>query len=96
VVKKRKQQRTCIGCQIKKPKKELIRLIVSQNKKLVFAKTGGRGLYFCLKEQGLINKDCFQLANKKRNFNYDFPKKENKKNQNQKTKKSKKSFSKTD
>lgn len=43
-------QRTCIGCQTKKPKKELVRIIVGENNNLMIditGKRGGRGAYLC-------------------------------------------------
>ena len=42
--------RTCIGCQCKKPKKELIRIIRTPEGKIEIDKTGkksGRGAYLC-------------------------------------------------
>lgn len=53
-------QRTCIGCNSKKEKKDLIR-IVKQEEKIVVDKTGklcGRGAYIC------GDKDCFEKMKK--------------------------------
>lgn len=43
-------QRSCIGCNIKKDKKELIRIVKQQDGKVLVDKTGkmcGRGAYIC-------------------------------------------------
>lgn len=43
-------QRTCMGCNAKKDKKELIRLVFNKNKEMFVDETGkaqGRGAYIC-------------------------------------------------
>ncbi len=43
-------QRTCMGCNLKKDKKELIRLAFNKNKEIFVDETGkaeGRGAYIC-------------------------------------------------
>ena len=43
-------QRTCMGCNLKKDKKELIRLVFNKNGEMFVDKTGkaeGRGAYIC-------------------------------------------------
>ena len=43
-------QRTCMGCNLKKDKKELIRLVFNKNKEMFVDETGkaeGRGAYIC-------------------------------------------------
>lgn len=43
-------QRTCMGCNLKKNKKELIRLVFNKNKEIFVDETGkaeGRGAYIC-------------------------------------------------
>lgn len=43
-------QRTCMGCNLKKDKKELIRLVFNKNKEIFVDETGkaeGRGAYIC-------------------------------------------------
>lgn len=43
-------QRTCMGCNLKKEKKELIRLVFNKNNELFVDETGkaqGRGAYIC-------------------------------------------------
>lgn len=47
---KKMPQRTCMGCNIKKDKKELIRIVKSKYGKIEIDKTGkleGRGAYIC-------------------------------------------------
>jgi hypothetical protein len=54
--------RTCIGCQCKKPKKEMIRIIRTPEGKIEIDKTGkksGRGAYLC------DNVECLDIALKK-------------------------------
>ena len=54
--------RTCIGCQCKKPKKELIRIIRTPEGKIEIDKTGkksGRGAYLC------GNVECLDTALRK-------------------------------
>ena len=50
-------QRSCIGCNVKKNKQELIRIVKSKTGEIVIDKTGkleGRGAYIC------GNKDCLE------------------------------------
>lgn len=47
---KRQPQRTCMGCNIKKDKKELIRIVKNKEGKINVDRTGkqeGRGAYLC-------------------------------------------------
>ena len=52
-------QRTCIGCNIKKDKKDLIRIVKNKNNEMSVDKIGkaeGRGAYIC------DNADCLEKA----------------------------------
>lgn len=54
--------RTCIGCQLRKPKKELLRIIRTPEGRIEIDFTGkksGRGAYLC------YNIECFEEAIKK-------------------------------
>jgi len=47
---KRQPQRTCMGCNIKRDKKELIRIVKNKHEEIFIDKTGkqeGRGAYIC-------------------------------------------------
>jgi len=58
--------RTCIGCQTKKPKREMIRIIRTPDGKIEIDRTGkksGRGAYLC------DNIECLEMALKKNNLN---------------------------
>ncbi|MDD5015611.1 MAG: YlxR family protein [Atribacterota bacterium] len=58
--------RTCIGCQSKKPKREMIRIIRTPDGKIEIDRTGkksGRGAYLC------DNIECLDMALKKNNLN---------------------------
>jgi uncharacterized protein len=58
--------RTCVGCQLKKPKKELIRIIRTPEGLIeidVTGKKSGRGAYLC------YNMECFKNAAKKGRLN---------------------------
>jgi len=58
--------RTCIGCQCKKPKREMIRIIRTPDGKIEIDRTGkksGRGAYLC------DNIECLNMALKKNNLN---------------------------
>ena len=49
-------QRTCMGCNSKKDKKDLIRIVKNKNNEISIDKTGkqdGRGAYLCNNEQCL-------------------------------------------
>ena len=54
--------RTCIGCQCKKPKKEMIRIIRTPEGNIEIDRTGkksGRGAYLC------SNVECLDIALRK-------------------------------
>ena len=54
---KKQPQRTCMGCNQKKDKKDLIRIVKNKNGQITIDKTGkleGRGAYIC------DNKDCLE------------------------------------
>jgi len=58
--------RTCIGCQCKKPKKEMIRIIRTPEGNIEIDRTGkksGRGAYLC------SNVECLDIALRKNNLN---------------------------
>lgn len=47
---KQKPQRTCMGCNIKKDKQELIRIVKNKDNNIIIDKSGkteGRGAYIC-------------------------------------------------
>ena len=53
---KRNPQRTCMGCNSKKDKKDLIRIVKNKENHIIVDKTGkqeGRGAYICNNEQCL-------------------------------------------
>ena len=53
---KRLPQRTCIGCNVKKDKKDLIRIVKNKNGEIKIDLTGkmeGRGTYICKSEECL-------------------------------------------
>jgi predicted RNA-binding protein YlxR (DUF448 family) len=55
---KRIVQRTCMGCNEKKEKKDLIRIVINKDKEIAIDKTGkleGRGAYICDNEKCLDN-----------------------------------------
>ena len=54
---KKQPQRTCMGCNAKKDKKDLIRFVKNKSGQITIDKTGkleGRGAYIC------DNKDCLE------------------------------------
>ena len=54
---KKQPQITCMGCNAKKDKKDLIRIVKNKNGQITIDKTGkleGRGAYIC------DNKDCLE------------------------------------
>ena len=54
-------QRTCIGCNSKKDKKDLIRIVKNKQNEIIIDRTGkqeGRGAYIC------NNIDCLEKAKK--------------------------------
>ena len=56
---KKMPQRTCIGCNIKRDKKDLIRIVKNKQKEINIDKTGkqeGRGAYIC------NNQECLKKA----------------------------------
>ena len=60
-------QRTCVACRQKRDKKDLIRLVHTENGAVEVdmpAKKPGRGVYLCPK------KDCWELALKKNRLEY--------------------------
>ena len=61
--------RTCIGCGTSKPKKELIRIVLTREEELLVDKTGranGRGAYLC------DDPACLQRAIKRKALNRAF------------------------
>lgn len=59
--------RTCIGCGESKPKRELLRIVRTPEKKVVIDKSGkmnGRGTYVCYR------KECIESAVKKNKISY--------------------------
>ncbi len=66
---RRKPERQCIGCQEKKEKKELIRIVKTPEGEIVLDRTGkknGRGAYLCDRP------DCLQRARKSHALNRSF------------------------
>lgn len=62
-------QRTCIGCNLKKDKKELLRIVKNKQNKISIDKTGkqdGRGAYIC------NNVDCLEKAKKTKRLERSF------------------------
>ncbi len=60
---KKKPQRTCMGCNSKKDKSELIRIVKNNKNEITVDKTGkleGRGAYIC------NNMECLEKAIKSR------------------------------
>jgi hypothetical protein len=58
--------RTCVGCQLRKPKKELLRIIRTPEGIIeidVTGKKSGRGAYLC------YNMECFKMATIKGKLN---------------------------
>ena len=58
--------RTCIGCKCKKPKKEMIRIVRTPDRKIIIDETGkksGRGAYLC----GDVK--CLDIAFKENSLN---------------------------
>jgi predicted RNA-binding protein YlxR (DUF448 family) len=72
-------QRTCIGCQQKKSKKDLLRLTLKKSSLVLDKerKSLGRGAYICKNNKGGLKKTCFTKALNKKSFNYAFRKKIN-------------------
>ena len=59
----------CLSCRIMKPKKDLIRIVLSQDNKVLMDLTGkknGRGAYIC------DDLECFLKAKKSRNIERTF------------------------
>ena len=74
-------QRTCLGCRRKKPKKELVRIVLGKENKLICdfeQKRKGRGAYLCLagktktKGKHLVKQTCLAQAIKKNAFQHAF------------------------
>ena len=69
---KRIVQRTCIGCNEKKDKRELVRIVLNKNGDISIDKTGkleGRGAYIC------NNINCLENAIKSKRLERTFDKK---------------------
>lgn len=69
--KKKIPLRLCIGCQEKKPKKELVRIVKTPENEIKLDSSGkmnGRGVYLCKDEA------CFDEAFKKNKFQKSFQK----------------------
>jgi predicted RNA-binding protein YlxR (DUF448 family) len=70
VIKKRKiPMRMCVGCNEKKPKKELIRVVKNNLNEVFIDNTGkksGRGAYLC------NDSECFNIAFKNKKFEKTF------------------------
>lgn len=65
-------QRMCIGCNEKKDKKELIRIVLNKTGEILLDRTGkmeGRGAYIC------DNIDCLEKAIKSKKLEKSFDKK---------------------
>ncbi len=63
---KRIPQRTCMGCNEKKDKKDLIRIVKNKNNEILVDKTGkldGRGAYIC------NNVECLEKLKKSKRLN---------------------------
>ena len=62
-------QRTCIGCNLKKEKKELLRLVLNKKGEFFIDSTGkaeGRGTYICK------NEECLEKAKKSKRLEKTF------------------------
>jgi len=79
-------QRTCIGCQVKKPKKELIKITLDSKGNIILDKNKqvGRGAYLCKSKSNpkdgrpldeKVKSKCLEQAIKKNSFKYAFKKK---------------------
>lgn len=69
---KNKPQRTCIGCNTKKDKQDLIRIVLNKDGNIFIDKTGklpGRGTYIC------NNIDCLEKLIKTKRLERTFEKK---------------------
>ena len=67
---KKQVQRTCMGCNEKKDKKELLRIVKNKNNEISIDETGkkdGRGAYIC-KDEACLNK---LIKNKRLNKVFD-------------------------
>ena len=63
---KKVPQRTCMGCNEKKDKKDLIRIVKNKNNEILVDKTGkldGRGAYIC------NNVECLEKLKKSKRLN---------------------------
>lgn len=68
-IKRKVPMRKCVGCGEMKPKKELMRVLRTEENEFVLDITGkknGRGAYLCL------SKDCFDKAVKSKGFERSF------------------------
>ena len=67
--KRKIQMRKCVGCGEMKPKKELMRVLRTEENEFVLDTTGkknGRGAYLCM------SKDCFEKAVKSKGLERSF------------------------
>lgn len=58
-------ERTCVGCQEQKPKRSMLRVVLTPEGDILLDETGkrsGRGTYVC------PNRDCFLLAKKRKSL----------------------------
>lgn len=65
-------QRTCIGCNVQKNKKDLIRIVINKEGEISIDRTGkanGRGAYIC------DNIDCFEKMIKSKKLEKSFERK---------------------
>ena len=68
-IKRKIPMRKCVGCGEMKPKKELIRVLRTEENEFVLDTTGkknGRGAYLCM------SKDCFEKAVKSKGLERSF------------------------
>ena len=66
---KKSPMRKCLGCQESKPKKELCRIVKTQNGEIIIDDTGkleGRGAYIC------YNEECLDKAIKQKRIQREF------------------------
>ena len=66
---KKTPERKCVGCNLRAPKNELVRIVRTPDGKVTLDKTGklsGRGAYLC------IQKECLQKARKNKGLERSF------------------------
>ncbi|WP_334304397.1 RNase P modulator RnpM [Johnsonella ignava] len=69
MIKKKQPQRLCIGCGIQKDKKEMVRIVRTEDIQIIIDETGkknGRGAYICK------NAECMKKALKSRGLDRSF------------------------